>query len=187
MNKARRHTRRGGRQYSRTGCRGVVAKGATSTLAGLAREDGRGLHTVGTVCPTASTEGTMGRYMIRQVLGEAKYQELKFRLTVCNRYRGAWGRQQQLHVFGSFGIFHNGLQGLYRERERRLWGYMQQAQERFTSFMTSFISQCGVQLDLVPTLFPHFLPSDDDTISQPPTGPPSCPPLSPAPPPQAST
>ncbi|KAI5658655.1 hypothetical protein M9H77_27448 [Catharanthus roseus] len=36
------------------------------------------------------------------------------------------------------------------KRERRLWGYMQQAQERFASFMTSFASQCRVQLDSVP-------------------------------------
>ncbi|KAI5668597.1 hypothetical protein M9H77_18450 [Catharanthus roseus] len=40
-------------------------------------EYGRGLRIVGTVCPTSSAEGKVGRYTIRQVLGVAKYQELK--------------------------------------------------------------------------------------------------------------
>ncbi|KAI5683705.1 hypothetical protein M9H77_04933 [Catharanthus roseus] len=72
------------------------------------------------------------------------------------------------------------------EREKRFWGYMQQALERFVSFMKSFASQCGVQLDSLPSLFPPLQPSDDDAISQPPTGPsssssPAPPPLSPPP------
>ncbi|KAI5677246.1 hypothetical protein M9H77_08196 [Catharanthus roseus] len=65
-----RHTRRGGRRHSRTGCKGVVARGVASTLAGLGGEDGRGLRTVGIVCPTASAERTMGRYTIQPILGE---------------------------------------------------------------------------------------------------------------------
>ncbi|KAI5664510.1 hypothetical protein M9H77_23833 [Catharanthus roseus] len=70
MNGAWRHTRRGGRWYSRTGCRGMVARGLTSTPAGLAGEDGQGLFTIRTVCPTSSAEGTVGRYTIRPVLSE---------------------------------------------------------------------------------------------------------------------
>ncbi|KAI5668376.1 hypothetical protein M9H77_18229 [Catharanthus roseus] len=59
------------------------------------------------------------------------------------------------------------------ERERRLWGYMQQAQDKFVGFMTSFTSQCGVYLDSVPTLFLSFLSPNDDATSQIPTSPPS--------------
>ncbi|KAI5648389.1 hypothetical protein M9H77_34394 [Catharanthus roseus] len=49
---------------------------------------------------------------------------LWFRLIVCSCYRGALGRQQQFFI-GSFGIFCGNPRGLYRERERRLLGYMQ--------------------------------------------------------------
>ncbi|KAI5668671.1 hypothetical protein M9H77_18524 [Catharanthus roseus] len=53
-----------------------------------------------------------------------------------------------------------------REREREeVVGYMQ------------------VQMDSVPTLFPPFSPLDDDTTSQPPTGPPFSSPSPPSPPP----
>ncbi|KAI5676389.1 hypothetical protein M9H77_07339 [Catharanthus roseus] len=50
------------------------------------------------------------------------------------------------------------------KREKRLWGYMQQAQDKFTGCMTSFTSQFGVQLDSVSTLFPPFPPTDDPKI-----------------------
>ncbi|KAI5677076.1 hypothetical protein M9H77_08026 [Catharanthus roseus] len=40
-------------------------------------ENGRGLYTVRLVCPTASVEGTMSRYTIQRVSGEAKHQEPK--------------------------------------------------------------------------------------------------------------
>ncbi|KAI5658744.1 hypothetical protein M9H77_27537 [Catharanthus roseus] len=57
------------------------------------------------------------------------------------------------------------------------------ALEKFVGFMTSFTSQCGVQLDLLPTLFPPFSLSNDDARSHPPTGPSSTmPPQSPPPP-----
>ncbi|KAI5658832.1 hypothetical protein M9H77_27625 [Catharanthus roseus] len=65
------------------------------------------------------------------------------------------------------------------EREKKLLGYMQQAQERFADFMHSFASQCGVQLDSVPALFPPFSLTHDATSDvarvdpQPPTSPPS--------------
>ncbi|KAI5662942.1 hypothetical protein M9H77_22265 [Catharanthus roseus] len=65
----------------------------------------------------------------------------------------------------------------YIEREMRLWGYMQQAQDKFAGFITPFASQCGGQIDSVPTLFLP-LPKDNAT-SQPPTGPPSSSSLSP--------
>ncbi|KAI5676303.1 hypothetical protein M9H77_07253 [Catharanthus roseus] len=44
------------------------------------------------------------------------------------------------------------------KKEKRLWVYMQQAQDNFAGFMTSFTSQCGVQLDSVPILrmIQHF-------------------------------
>ncbi|KAI5676667.1 hypothetical protein M9H77_07617 [Catharanthus roseus] len=58
-------------------------------------------------------------------------------------------------------------------REKRLWGYMQQALDKFTGFLTSFASQCGVQLDSIPTLFPPFPSMFDPDIPQPLTAPPS--------------
>ncbi|KAI5649063.1 hypothetical protein M9H77_35068 [Catharanthus roseus] len=53
--------------------------------------------------------------------------------------------------------------------ERKLCGYMHQAQNKFAGFMNSFASHYGVHLHSVPTLFPNFLPRDDDATSQPPT------------------
>ncbi|KAI5650313.1 hypothetical protein M9H77_36318 [Catharanthus roseus] len=119
---ARRHTRRGGRWHNRTEYRGVMARHPTSTPMGL------GLHTIGITCPTASVKGTVDRYTIRPVLGEAKYQELKANseclyivtgspILTDDHYRRVLGRQQQIHVFGSFGIFRSKPQGLYREGE----------------------------------------------------------------------
>ncbi|KAI5663270.1 hypothetical protein M9H77_22593 [Catharanthus roseus] len=45
------------------------------------------------------------------------------------------------------------------------------AQDKFVGFMTSFATQYGVQLDPVPTTFPHFPLTDDPDILQPSTGP----------------
>ncbi|KAI5654732.1 hypothetical protein M9H77_31919 [Catharanthus roseus] len=50
-------------------------------------------------------------------------------------------------------------------------GYMEQAQDMFASFMTSFASQSSVQLDSIPTMFPPFPPTDD--LSHHPVLPPS--------------
>ncbi|KAI5670558.1 hypothetical protein M9H77_10922 [Catharanthus roseus] len=45
----------------------------TAQFTNLLGEDGQGLCIVGTICPTASAEGTVDRYTIRS----AKYQEMK--------------------------------------------------------------------------------------------------------------
>ncbi|KAI5663601.1 hypothetical protein M9H77_22924 [Catharanthus roseus] len=58
------------RRHGRTVYRDVVVRGSTSTSVGLAVENGRGLCTVRPICPTASAEGTVGRYTIQQVLGK---------------------------------------------------------------------------------------------------------------------
>ncbi|KAI5650049.1 hypothetical protein M9H77_36054 [Catharanthus roseus] len=57
MNGVRRHTRSGGRWHTRTGYKGMVAR-SWQAKGSLARNDGRGLCTVRTICPTASAKGT---------------------------------------------------------------------------------------------------------------------------------
>ncbi|KAI5672227.1 hypothetical protein M9H77_12591 [Catharanthus roseus] len=143
-----------------------------------AGEDGRGLRTIRTVCPTASTERTVGRYTIRPILGKVKCQELKLMFEAA-------GGSNMGHVYGfcsqsatvtaecqghssssmssvpsvSFVAGHEACIKI----EMRLWGYMEQAQGNFVDFMTSFASQFRGQLDSVPTLFPPLSPPDDDT------------------------
>ncbi|KAI5667748.1 hypothetical protein M9H77_17601 [Catharanthus roseus] len=50
---------------------------------------------------------------------------------------------------------------------------IEREKNKFIGFMTSFASQCGVQLDSLPTLFPSFPPMDDLNIPQLLTSPPS--------------
>ncbi|KAI5672737.1 hypothetical protein M9H77_13101 [Catharanthus roseus] len=57
-------SRRSGRWHRETTCRGVVAKGSASTLAGLVGENGRGICTIRVVFPTASAKVTVGRHAI---------------------------------------------------------------------------------------------------------------------------
>ncbi|KAI5654160.1 hypothetical protein M9H77_31347 [Catharanthus roseus] len=129
-----------GKSSGKTGYRGVVTRGSTSTT--VVGEDGRGLRTVETVCPTISVEGT------------AKYRELKANakrlhietgspiLTVEQLMFKAVDGNNEGHVFGlesqsavvtierqignssssvpsaSFAAVHKAC----IERERRLWG-----------------------------------------------------------------
>ncbi|KAI5677525.1 hypothetical protein M9H77_08475 [Catharanthus roseus] len=139
---------------------GVAARGPASTPAGLAGEDARGLRTVRTVCPIASVEETVGRYRIRQVLGESA--------AVTAERQGGSSSSSLVPLIHSAAAHK-----AYIERERRLCGYMQQAQEKFAGFMTSFAYQCRVQLDLIPTLFLPFLLPNADTTSQLPIDPPA--------------
>ncbi|KAI5681718.1 hypothetical protein M9H77_02946 [Catharanthus roseus] len=76
MNGARRRTRRGGRRHNRTDYRGMVARSPVRSSAGVAGEDGQGLRIVGPLYPIASPEGTVGRYTIQRVLGEANAERL---------------------------------------------------------------------------------------------------------------
>ncbi|KAI5654243.1 hypothetical protein M9H77_31430 [Catharanthus roseus] len=105
-----------------------------------AGKDRRGLRTVGIVCPTVSAEGTVDRYTIRPILGDAKYQELKLMFEAA-------GGSNKVHVY-SFGSqsaavtterrggssssmssipFVSSIAGHKAciKRERRFWGYMQ--------------------------------------------------------------
>ncbi|KAI5681631.1 hypothetical protein M9H77_02859 [Catharanthus roseus] len=152
MNGARRHTRRGGRQHSRTGCRGMVTRGSASTPVGL------GLSLSG-----RNNKGHVYGFGSRSAAVTAE------------RWGGSTSSMSSVPSVSSSACHKARI-----ERERRLWGYMQQTQERFAGFMTSFTSQCIVQLDLVPTLFPPFSLLDNDATSQPPTSPPF---FSPSPPP----
>ncbi|KAI5683266.1 hypothetical protein M9H77_04494 [Catharanthus roseus] len=145
----------------------------------MAEKDGVGLCTIKTVCPTASAERTVCRYTIRPVLGE----ELKANVQCLHIETGlpiptneqlmfkAAGGSNKGHVYGfslhsiSSSVSSAKPPESYIEKETRLRGYMQQAQKNFVGFMTSFASQCGVQLDSVPTLFTPFRPSDDDATS----------------------
>ncbi|KAI5654607.1 hypothetical protein M9H77_31794 [Catharanthus roseus] len=95
-------------------------------------EDGQGLRTVRTVCPTASAEGTLkanaeclhiktsSPILIAIDVRDCRWQQqrscLWFRLTVCSHYCKVPRRQQQL-VISSFGIFCNSPRSLYREGE----------------------------------------------------------------------
>ncbi|KAI5666795.1 hypothetical protein M9H77_16648 [Catharanthus roseus] len=141
-------------------------------------EYGRGLRTIRFVCPSVSAEGT------------AKYQELTMNaerlhtetssciLTDEQLMFEAAGGNDKGHVYG-FGSQSDTITMEHQEGNSSsssvpfLWGYMQQAQDKFADFMTSFAFQCGMQLDSIPILFPPFLLPDDDATSQPPIGPPS--------------
>ncbi|KAI5672744.1 hypothetical protein M9H77_13108 [Catharanthus roseus] len=123
-------------------------------------EDGQGFCIVGPVYSTASAEGTSAAVTVEHRGGSSSLLSVPFSLSSV--------------------VVHEA----FIKRERRLWGYMQQVQGKFASFMISFPSQCEVQLDSLPTFFPPFPLSDDDATSQPPpTGPPS----SSSPPPPTQT
>ncbi|KAI5677865.1 hypothetical protein M9H77_08815 [Catharanthus roseus] len=153
--------RRGGRRHKRTSYRGVVARGLISTLAGLEGEDGRGLRTIKTVCPIASTEGIVGRYTIRPVLGKANYQELKANAECLHVETGSpilTEEQLMCEVVGGSnkGHIHGfGSQSTAVTAERRGGS---------SNSMCSVLS-CGVQLDSLTTLFPPFPPPDSDATS----------------------
>ncbi|KAI5668839.1 hypothetical protein M9H77_18692 [Catharanthus roseus] len=106
---ARKHTRRCGRRHSRTGCRGIVASFSASKPVGQAGEDGRGLCTVSAVCPTASAEGTIGRYTIRPVLSKVILYYLLLLLELLHFYC----RVKELHIQDLKFL----PRGLYREGE----------------------------------------------------------------------
>ncbi|KAI5654132.1 hypothetical protein M9H77_31319 [Catharanthus roseus] len=111
MNGVRRHTRSRERRHSRTGCRGMVAKGPTSTPTSPA-SPGLSLS-VGNACPTALAEGIVSRYMIRPVLGE----ELKANVERLHIETGSPILTDEQLIFEAFGIFRGIPRGLYQEEE----------------------------------------------------------------------
>ncbi|KAI5659134.1 hypothetical protein M9H77_27927 [Catharanthus roseus] len=160
-------------------------------------KDEQGLRNVGIVCPTASAEGTVGRYTIRPILGN----ELKANTERLHTKTGSpIPIHEQLMIEASSGSNKRNVYGfgsqsatVIAERRRGNSSSMSSiplmsfaAQERFDGFMTSFASQCGVQPDSVPTLFPPFPLPEDNTTSQPPTGPPSSSLPPPRPPPSST-
>ncbi|KAI5663013.1 hypothetical protein M9H77_22336 [Catharanthus roseus] len=195
----RSHTRRGGRRHSRTGYRGVVTRGPRDKMdeAFTQSELYVLLH---------PQKGQWAKYYERKANVEQLHietgspiptdEQLMFEATgesnkdhVCGFSSQSPATTVELQGGSSSSIssvplvFSAAGHKAYIERKRRLWGYMQLAQERFFGFMKSFAPQCGVQFDSVLTLFPPFSPLDDDAISQPSTSPSfSSPPLPPPPP-----
>ncbi|KAI5663220.1 hypothetical protein M9H77_22543 [Catharanthus roseus] len=146
----------------------------------VTEENGRGICTVRVVHLTASAKGIVGPH--------AKYQELKTNAEHLHIEIGstmATDEQLMFEAAGDsnkghdkeaaaarhqfVGIFFGCPQCMHQEGEK-LWGYMQQAEDKFAGFMTLFASQYCVQHNSVPTLFRHFPPMDDP-ISQPSTRP----------------
>ncbi|KAI5652869.1 hypothetical protein M9H77_30056 [Catharanthus roseus] len=127
-------------------------------------EDGRGLRTVGTVCPTASTEWTVGRYTIRPVLSDANTERLHVEsgspiLTDEQLMFEVFGDSNNSHVYdfnsqsAAVTMDHQGSSSssssvpsisfvtthkACTERESRLWRNMQHVYEKFISFVTLY-------------------------------------------------
>ncbi|KAI5666452.1 hypothetical protein M9H77_16305 [Catharanthus roseus] len=184
--RARRHTRRSRRWHSRTNYRTVVARGLGSTPTGLGFSlsgGARPLHswTCMSYCISRRDSGSI---YDQRVLGEAKYQEPKANAKCLHIETGSPILTDEQLMFeglsvaairATFMVSAHSLQPSPQSagkataarhqflRERRLWGYIQQAEDMFVGFMTSFASQCGVQLDTIPTLFLPFPLPDDDT------------------------
>ncbi|KAI5680859.1 hypothetical protein M9H77_02086 [Catharanthus roseus] len=189
MNGARRHTRRGGRWHSRTSCRGVVAKVPASTPAGLAGEDGRGLRTVRTVCPTTSTERPVGQILGAEGNAECLHIETGLPISTDEQlmFETASGSNKG-HIYGfrsqSAAVTmpggSNRLQGLYREGEEVVGihaVYTGEVRRLHHIIHISEWSTAGFGTHSLPS----FSPPDDNVTSQPPTGPPSSSPPLPLP------
>ncbi|KAI5657983.1 hypothetical protein M9H77_26776 [Catharanthus roseus] len=176
--------RRGEKWHRGIVFKGMVARGSASTPMGLGhslsskRKWARHLYNR-VVHPTSSAKGI------------AKYQELKVNAKHLHIKNGSpiptdeqlmfeavggsnkCHRQRSSSMLSVSSISSAAAHDACIEREKRLWGYMQQPLDNFAAFMTSFASQFGVQMDLVPTLFSPFPPTDDLDVPQPPTGTPS--------------
>ncbi|KAI5649891.1 hypothetical protein M9H77_35896 [Catharanthus roseus] len=142
----------------RTGCRGVVARDLASTPAGL------GLSLSERWTRPSHSQKCMSHYIIRRDSGSIHQLSMEATRAISM-------------------VLPHSLQLLPRSAGEaatapcvRFLRYLSQQTtkpERFVSFMTLFASQCGVQLDSVPTLFPPFpLPDKDATSSHRPVLPP---------------
>ncbi|KAI5676172.1 hypothetical protein M9H77_07122 [Catharanthus roseus] len=162
-----RHTRRGRRQHNETFCKGVVSRSPVNTPVGLGlllswREKmARPSHSQNCMSYCISRRDSGSIHDLTSFGGIDKGHVYGVR-SVYNRYhRTLGGSSLSLVLLVSSAAMHEA----FIERERGLWGYMQQAHDKFADFMTLFASHCGVQLDSVPTLFPLFLSPDDDATS----------------------
>ncbi|KAI5649015.1 hypothetical protein M9H77_35020 [Catharanthus roseus] len=169
----------------RTGCRGVVARDLASTPAGL------GLSLSERWTRPSHSQKCMSHYIIRRDSGSIHElssfgQKLNAHIEINSPIPTDEQLIFELPVEATRAIsmvLPHSLQPLPRSAGEaatapcvRFLRYLPQQTtkpERFVSFMTLFASQCGVQLDSVPTLFPPFpLPDKDATSSHRPVLPP---------------